>query len=72
MVRLRIPGQLAVFVACLALAGCVRVAAYERGAVARPDMTTSDVNGRAARHATQVHEGAIEGAAAAEAGCGCN
>jgi hypothetical protein len=72
MVRLRIPGQLGFLLACIASSGCVRVAAYERGAVARPDMTTSDLNGRAARHATQVHEGAIEGAAAAEAGCGCN
>jgi hypothetical protein len=72
MVCLRLPAKLGLFMGCVALTGCVRVAAYERGAVARPDMTTSDMNGRGARHATQVHEGATEGAAAAEAGCGCN
>jgi len=72
MVRLRSAGQLALVVGLFATTACVRVAPFERGAVARPDMSPTDANGHAARHATQVHEGAMGGAGAAEAGCGCN
>jgi hypothetical protein len=72
MVRVRFAQQLilaAVLPGCVA---CSHVAAYERAAVARPDMTTSDMAGPALQHATQVHEGATRSGAAAEAGCGCN
>jgi hypothetical protein len=56
-----------------ASAGCGHVAAYERGAIARPDMTmSSDLSGRAAEHVTAVHEGATRSGAVTEAGCGCN
>lgn len=82
MARLRFPRQLtAVLALCLraalagsavAAAGCTHVAPYERGAIARPEMTTSDLSGRAGRHATAVHEGAAPGGDVAESGCGCN
>jgi len=81
--RLRISRQLARALAVLAckaagvaalgaVAACAHVEPYERGAVARPDMTTSDLTGTAAQHATSVHEGAARSGAAAESGCGCN
>ena len=76
MVRLRLAQQLAraLAVAAFALVGaaCTHVAPYERGAVARPDMTTSELSGPAAQHVLSVHEGATRSGAVAESGCGCN
>jgi|HubBroStandDraft_1064217.scaffolds.fasta_scaffold05509_5 uncharacterized protein DUF4266 len=72
MVRMRFPRQLAFLAIAAACSACGHVAAYERGAIARPDMTTSDLSGRAAQHATEVHEGAARSGAVSEAGCGCN
>jgi len=72
MVRLRFPRQLALAAILATCGACGHVAAYERGAIARPDMTTSDLAGRAAQHATEVHEGAARGGSVSEAGCGCN
>ena len=72
MVRVRLARQLALSALSMVTAGCVHVAAYERAAVARPDMTTSDLDGPAARHANEVHEGATRAGAVSEAGCGCN
>ena len=72
MVRVRLSAKLGTFVLPAAAAACVHVAPYERGAIARPDMTLSDLMGPAQKHATEVHEGATHGGAAAEAGCGCN
>ncbi len=71
MDRMRLARQLTL---CLvaALAGCVHVAPYERGALARPDMRASAPAGPAARHVVQVHEGASGGGDLAESGCGCN
>ena len=69
MVHLR-RAQLALLLS--ALGGCTHVAPYERGALSRPDMTTGDREGPAARHALSVHEGATRGGAVAESGCGCN
>jgi Domain of unknown function (DUF4266) len=54
------------------LTGCVHVAPYERGAIARPDMAASDIDGPAERHAISIHEGASRGGVVAESGCGCN
>jgi hypothetical protein len=71
MVRLR-RTQVVLAVVVSALWGCTHVAPYERGALARPDMTTADSDGPAARHALSVHEGATRGGAVAESGCGCN
>jgi hypothetical protein len=72
MVRMRFSKQLTSLAILCACSGCSHVAAYERGVVARPDMTASDLSGRAAQHATEVHEGAARSGAVSEAGCGCN
>jgi Domain of unknown function (DUF4266) len=72
MVRLRFPRQLGVLALLAACSACGHVAPYERGAIARPDMATSDLSGRAVQHATEVHEGAARSGAVSEAGCGCN
>jgi hypothetical protein len=58
--------------ALLGVAACSHVAPYERGVLARPDMTTSDLTGPAEQHVREVHEGAARGGAVAESGCGCN
>ena len=72
MVRMRFARQLALLAIAASCGACGHVAPYERGALARPDMTTSDLSGRAAQHATEVHEGAARSGAVSEAGCGCN
>jgi uncharacterized protein DUF4266 len=69
---LRLAQQLAPLFAALGLSGCTHVAPYERGALARPDMTAGDLVGAAERHAISIHEGASRGGAVAESGCGCN
>lgn len=53
-------------------AGCVRVAPYERGALAKPSMTTSDLAPPSEEHVRAVHEGAVGGGFSAGGGCGCN
>lgn len=70
MARVRRALQLALLAA--ALAGCRHVASYERGAIARPDMTTDTIDGPAVRHANTVHEGALQTGSVAASGCGCN
>lgn len=73
MARVRRAGPLIVAVALsLAGAGCRHVAPYERGAIARPDMTPEALDGPAARHANAVHEGALQSGSVAASGCGCN
>jgi Domain of unknown function (DUF4266) len=76
MVRVRLAQQLARALLMAGLgaigAGCTHVAPYERGAIARPDMTTSELSGPAAQHVLSVHEGATRSGAVAESGCGCN
>jgi hypothetical protein len=60
-------------VAALAtLAGCARVAPYERGVLAQPAMTTSDLAPPSEEHVRAVQEGAIGGGFSAGGGCGCN
>ncbi len=65
-----------VFATALALslssAACARVAPYERGALAHPTMTMSDMGGVGEEHVRAVHEGAIGGGLSAGGGCGCN
>ena len=58
--------------AFLLLAGCARVAPYERGNLAHPTMTTSDIASPSEEHVRAVHEGAAGGGASAGGGCGCN
>jgi hypothetical protein len=53
-------------------AGCRHVVPYERGALARPDMTTDELAGPAAQHLNTVHEGALQPGSVAASGCGCN
>ena len=55
----------------LSLAGCAHVAPYDRGKLAEPSMSPSDVTGAAEAHVHAVHEGAA-GGAHGESGCGCN
>ena len=57
----------------LSLAGCARVAPYERGKLAHPTMTTSDMAGVGEQHTRSVQEGATGGGGfSAGGGCGCN
>lgn len=56
----------------LATTGCTHVAAYERGRLAHPTMTTSDLAGPAEAHVRAIHEGATGGSFEAGGGCGCN
>ena len=72
MDRLRRAGQLIGLAFALLLGGCAHVAPYERGALARGDMTMSETSGPAAKHARAVREGASRPGAVAESGCGCN
>lgn len=51
---------------------CVQVAAYERGSLAHPTMTTADIVPPSEEHVRAVQEGAIGGTGAAGGGCGCN
>jgi hypothetical protein len=52
--------------------GCAGVAPYERGRLAHPTMTTSDIAGLGEGHTRAVQEGALGGGFEAGGGCGCN
>jgi hypothetical protein len=52
--------------------GCTHVAPYERGKLAGPTMTTSDLAGAGEEHVRYVQEGAVGGGTSAGGGCGCN
>ncbi|MFO0677786.1 MAG: DUF4266 domain-containing protein [Polyangiaceae bacterium] len=52
--------------------GCVKVAAYERGALAHPTMSAEDVSSALDEHVRAVSEGATGSLGAAGGGCGCN
>jgi hypothetical protein len=55
----------------LLLAGCQHVLPYQRARLAHPTMV-EDFSSPGAAHMTAIHEGAIGGGTAGEAGCGCN
>ncbi len=55
-----------------ALAGCAEVAPYERGRLAHPSMTTSDIVGQGEAHTRAIQEGATGGGTQVGGGCGCN
>jgi hypothetical protein len=59
-------------VALFPCGACAHVASYERGTLANPSMTTSDIVLPSEAHVRAVHEGAIGGGSAAGGGCGCN
>jgi hypothetical protein len=51
---------------------CEHVAAYERGRLAHPTMSTADISGTGEEHVRAIHEGATGGSMGAGGGCGCN
>jgi hypothetical protein len=53
-------------------AACANVAAYDRGSLAHPTMTTSDMASPSEGHVRAVQEGAVGGGGSAGGGCGCN
>jgi len=53
-------------------AGCARLPPYERGQLAHPTMTTSDLARPSEEHVRAVQEGAVGGGFSAGGGCGCN
>jgi hypothetical protein len=61
-----------VILTCPLLVACARIAPYERGSLAHPSMTTSDIMAPSEEHVRAVHEGAAGGGASAGGGCGCN
>jgi hypothetical protein len=52
--------------------GCAGVAPYDRGRLAHPSMSTSDLAGPSEAHVRAVQEGAMGGGFEAGGGCGCN
>ncbi len=58
----------------LALAGCVEVAPYQRGYLARPDMALDPSPGtaKAIEKTYSAKEAASGGASVGGGGCGCN
>ena len=55
----------------LGLGACQHVAPYQRGRLAHPSMVR-EFSSVGAAHVVAIHEGAVGGGAAGEAGCGCN
>ena len=55
-----------------ATVGCATVPAYDRGRLAHPTMTTTDLVHPSEEHARAVQEGAVGGGFSAGGGCGCN
>jgi hypothetical protein len=53
------------------LGACQHVSPYQRARLAHPTMT-GDFSSPAAAHMVAIHEGAVGGGSAGEAGCGCN
>ena len=62
----------AALVFAMMVSGCVKVASYERGALAHPTMTTDDVAVGLDGHVRGVAEGASGGLGGGGGGCGCN
>jgi uncharacterized protein YceK len=56
----------------LGTSGCASVAAYDRGKLAHPTMTSADLAGPGEEHMRGVQEGATGGGFEAGGGCGCN
>jgi hypothetical protein len=55
----------------VAFTGCRHVAPYQRAKLAHASMV-GEFSSPGAAHMTAIHEGAVGGGGAAEAGCGCN
>jgi hypothetical protein len=54
------------------LNGCVKVAPYERGALAHPTMSAEDMASAMDEHVRALSEGATGGVSGGGGGCGCN
>ena len=70
-----VPRALLFVLSVLALAGsvgCVKVAPYERGALAHPTMLPEGVESAMDEHVRAVSEGATGGVSGGGGGCGCN
>ena len=65
---------LALAIAAALLAGCVEVAPYQRGYLARPDMALDPTPGtaKALEKTYSAKEAASGGASVGGGGCGCN
>jgi hypothetical protein len=63
---------LALLATASATVGCGAVPAYDRGRLAHPTMTTSDLDHPSEEHVRAVQEGATGGGFSAGGGCGCN
>lgn len=63
---------LIVLLALAALAGCTKVAPYERGMLAHPTMTPDEIAIGLDSHVRSVSEGASGGLGGGGGGCGCN
>lgn len=72
MKRQPIALALALAMLALALGGCVKVAPYERGALAHPTMTPGEIAIGLDAHVRAVSEGAAGGLGGGGGGCGCN
>ncbi len=59
-------------VVALTVCGCAGVAPYDRGRLAEPSMSPSDLAQPSEEHMRAVQEGALGGGFAAGGGCGCN
>jgi Domain of unknown function (DUF4266) len=70
--RARVSTRAAWAVLLVALAGCARVAPYERGMLAHPTMTVDDVASAMDEHVRAVSEGPAGGLGGGGGGCGCN
>ena len=64
--------SIAMVVAIVLTTGCSAVAPYERGKLAHPTMTASDMTGFGEAHLRAISEGATGGSGGTGSGCGCN
>ena len=64
--------SVAMVVALVATTGCSTVAPYERGKLAHPTMSASDMTGFGEAHLRAISEGATGGSGGTGSGCGCN
>jgi len=55
----------------LLVPACAHVPAYDRGHLAHPTMSTSDLDGPGEEHVRAVQEGATGGGSSVGGGCGC-
>jgi hypothetical protein len=60
------------FISLSQCTACAHVPAYERGNLAHPAMTTSDIAPPSEAHIRAVQEVAVGGGGGTGGGCGCN